>query len=53
MEIPKNASRMVGPIIYGLALSLGMKMGVGLISLGILALLLVFTFNYQVAPNID
>jgi predicted MFS family arabinose efflux permease/uncharacterized membrane protein len=48
-----NASRMVGPIIYGLALSLGMKMGVGLISLGILALLLVFTFNYQVAPNID
>jgi predicted MFS family arabinose efflux permease len=39
-----NLSRMAGPIIYGLALSLGTKMGMGLISLGMLTLLLVFIF---------
>lgn len=45
-----NGSRMAGPIIYGLALSLGMRMGVGLISLGILALLLVFTLVIKLQP---
>jgi len=45
-----NASRMAGPIIYGVALSLGMRMGVGLISVGILALLLVFTFISKLQP---
>ncbi len=45
-----NGSRMAGPIIYGLVLSLGMRMGVGLITLGILALLLVFTFVIKLQP---
>lgn len=40
-----NLSRMAGPIIYGMALSLGMRMGVGLISFVILILLLVFIFS--------
>ena len=40
-----NLSRMAGPIVYGLALSLGMRLGVGLISLGILVLLIVFIFS--------
>ncbi len=45
-----NASRMVGPIIFGLALSLGTRMGVGLISVGILVLLLVFAFIVKLQP---
>ncbi len=43
-----NLSRMAGPIVYGLALSLGMRLGVGLISLGILLLLVVFIFSNKV-----
>ena len=46
-----NGSRMAGPIIYGLALSLGIRMGVGLIAFAILALLLVFTFIIKLQPE--
>jgi len=45
-----NLSRMVGPIIYGMALSLGMRMGVGIISLGILVLLSVFIIFTKFYP---
>lgn len=37
-----NLSRMAGPMVYGMALSIGTKMGVGLISLAVLIMLLVF-----------
>lgn len=40
-----NLSRMAGPIIYGLALSLGARMGIGFISLVGLLLLLVFILS--------
>ena len=45
-----NLSRMAGPPIYGLALSLGMRMGIGLISLGILILLLIFILSARLEP---
>ncbi|MFZ7101737.1 MAG: MFS transporter [Peptococcaceae bacterium] len=40
-----NLSRTAGPIIYGMALSLGMQTGVGLISLAVFILLLIFIFS--------
>ncbi len=48
-----NFSRMAGPILYGMALSLGARMGVGLISLVVLMLLLVFIFftKFEPAPG--
>ncbi|WP_459910764.1 MFS transporter [Desulfotomaculum defluvii] len=39
-----NASRMVGPIIFGLTLTLGLRMGVGLIAGVFLILLIIFMF---------
>ncbi|SHJ99446.1 MFS transporter [Desulforamulus aeronauticus] len=46
-----NLSRMAGPMIYGLALSLGTRMGISLISLGILLLLLVFILSTRFEPT--
>lgn len=46
-----NLSRMTGPIIYGLALSLGAKTGTGLISLSMFVLLLVFIFSVGLKPT--
>ncbi len=46
-----NLSRMTGPIIYGLALSLGAKTGIGLISLSMFVLLLVFIFSVGLKPT--
>ncbi|NLK53119.1 MAG: MFS transporter [Syntrophomonadaceae bacterium] len=46
-----NLSRMAGPILYGMALSLGMRMGVGIIALVILILLLVFIIFAKVNPE--
>lgn len=37
-----SVSRMAGPIVFGVALSYGMKLGLGMISLGILVLLIAF-----------
>lgn len=45
-----NASRMAGPVIYGLALSLGTRMGIGTIVLGLLILLAVFIFSVRLEP---
>lgn len=43
-----SSSRMAGPIVYGMALSLGMRMGVGLISVIVLFLLMIFVlFTWQ------
>lgn len=44
-------SRMAGPIVFGMALSLGTRMGVGLISLVILLLLLVFVAFTRFIPS--
>jgi predicted MFS family arabinose efflux permease len=49
-SIMVNFSRMAGPVIYGLALGLGARMGVGLISLVLLMLLLVFIFSARFKP---
>jgi predicted MFS family arabinose efflux permease len=49
-SIMVNFSRMLGPIVFGLALSLGARMGVGLISLVLLMLLLVFIFSASFKP---
>jgi predicted MFS family arabinose efflux permease len=46
-----NLSRMAGPILYGMALSLGMRMGVGIIALVIFVLLLVFVFVTKVTSE--
>jgi predicted MFS family arabinose efflux permease len=45
-----NASRMAGPMIYGLALSLGMRMGMGIIALGLSVLLVFFIFYGRLEP---
>lgn len=42
-----NLSRMAGPIVYGMALLLGMKMGVGVISLVLIVLLFGFIFSIR------
>lgn len=44
-SIMVNLSRMAGPIVFGMALSLGARMGVGLISLIIMLLLLAFVIS--------
>ncbi|MDD3364682.1 MAG: MFS transporter [Syntrophomonas sp.] len=49
-SIMVNGSRMAGPIIFGVALTLGMRMGVGLISLLMLILLLVFIYSTRFDP---
>lgn len=49
-SIMVNFSRMAGPVIYGMALCLGARMGVGLISLVLLMLLLVFIFSARFKP---
>jgi predicted MFS family arabinose efflux permease len=46
-----NLSRMAGPIVYGVALSLGMRMGVGLIIFAVLMLLVVFIFSTKFKPE--
>lgn len=45
-----NAGRMAGPMIYGLALALGTRMGIGAIALGLLGLLAVFIFSVRAEP---
>lgn len=44
-SIMVNGSRMAGPIVFGIAITLGMRMGVGLISLLMLILLLAFIYS--------
>jgi len=46
-------NRMLGPMVYGMALSLGTRMGVGIIGLGVLILLLLFIFfsKYELRRN--
>ncbi|MTI83407.1 MAG: MFS transporter [Firmicutes bacterium] len=48
-----NAGRMAGPIIFGVALSLGIRVGVGLITGVLLALLVVFVFVSRYSPGLD
>ncbi len=50
-SIMVSFSRMAGPIVYGMALSLGARMGVGLISIVILLLLLVFIVSAGFKPS--
>ncbi|QGT99858.1 hypothetical protein SYNTR_1265 [Candidatus Syntrophocurvum alkaliphilum] len=45
-----NLGRMLGPIMFGIALSLGIKMGIGIIALFIFLLLLVFIFSNRQMP---
>ncbi|OEF97130.1 MFS transporter [Desulfuribacillus alkaliarsenatis] len=40
-----NTSRMAGPIIFGAAVSIGMRTGIGIIAITMLALILVFVWN--------
>lgn len=47
-SIMVSFSRMAGPIVYGLALSLGARMGVGLIALIILMLLAIFVVSVRI-----
>lgn len=51
-SIMVSFSRMAGPIVYGMALSLGARMGVGLISLVILVLLLIFIASTRFIPSL-
>ncbi|MCF8011120.1 MAG: MFS transporter [Clostridiales bacterium] len=48
-----NASRMAGPIIFGVALSLGIRLGMGLITGGLLALLIAFIFISRFKPGLE
>ncbi len=50
-SIMVSFSRMAGPIVYGVALSLGARMGVGLISLVVIVLLLVFVVFTRVKSS--
>ncbi|QGG48083.1 MFS transporter [Heliorestis convoluta] len=50
-SIMVNLGRMAGPIIFGVALSFGMKMGVGLIALALLLLLMGFVVLSKVRPE--
>ncbi|MDD3853384.1 MAG: MFS transporter [Syntrophomonadaceae bacterium] len=52
-SIMVSSSRMAGPIVYGMALSLGTRMGVGLISLIVLLLIVVFVMFTWQKPGTD
>lgn len=46
-----NISRMAGPMVFGIALSLGMRMGVGIIAVTLFVLLMAFIVLAKIRPG--